>query len=164
MRKITEVPHIPRKQILHIYTSWVRWGRVACSTAALLPLGILLVNATPASAQSTIIINGGGNYPDGNYYRRNQPQSAPYIYGSPIPSPIPVNPATGMTPKPADRYFDRYPDSAPSRDQNITIINVDRSYDRYPHDRYPNEVGYPRIRTIEVLPAPPIPNGLDPYR
>ncbi|WP_317110505.1 hypothetical protein [Chroococcidiopsis sp. SAG 2025] len=137
---------------------------MACSTAALLPLGIAFLNPIPASAQSTIIINGGGYYPHGNYHRRNQPQSAPYIYGSPIPSPIPVNPATGMTPRRSDRYFDRYPDSAPSRDQNITIINVDRSYDRYPHDRYPNEVGYPRVRAVEVIPAPPIPNGLDPYR
>ncbi|MGL5923210.1 hypothetical protein [Chroococcidiopsis sp.] len=166
MKKIIEVPHkyISHKYIPNKYTSWVNWGRVACSTAALLSLGIPLVNSTPTSAQSTIIINGGGSYPNGNYHRRNQPQSAPYIYGSPIPSPIPVNPATGMTPRPSDRYFDRYPDSAPNRDQNITIINVDRSYDRYPHDRYPNEVGYPRVRTIEVIPAPPIPNGLDPYR
>jgi len=150
-------------EVSHKHISWVRWGRIACSTAALLPLGMALVNPTPASAQTTIIINGGGSYPNGNYHRRNQPQSAPYIYGSPIPSPIPVNPTTGLTPRASDLYFDRYPDSAPSRDQNITIINVDRSYDRYPHDRYP-EVGYPRVRTVEVIPAPPIPNGLDPHR
>lgn len=154
MKKIT--------QILHRYTSRIGWASVACSTAAFLPLGMALVNPTPACAQSTIIINGG-NYPNGNYYRRSQPQTAPYMYGSPIPSPVPVNPATGLTPRPSDRHFDRYPDPAPSRDQNITIINVDRSYDRYPHDRYP-DVGYPRIRTVEVIPAPPIPNGLDPHR
>lgn len=154
MKKMTEV--------LHKNISWVNWGRIGCSIAALLPLGIALVNLTPASAQTTIIINGGGSYPNGNYHRRNQPQSAPYIYGSPIPSPIPVNPTTGLTPRSSDRYSDRYPNS-PNRDQNITIINVDRSYDRYPHDRYP-DVGYPRIRTVEVIPAPPIPNGLDPYR
>lgn len=162
-------------EILHKYIShqniswvnWVNWGRIACSTAALLPLGMVLVNPIPASAQTTIIINGGGSYPNGYYHRRNQPQSAPYIYGSPIPSPIPVNPTTGLTPRPSDgysgRYSDRYPDSAPHKDQNITIINVDRSHDRYPHDRYP-DVGYPRIRTVEVIPAPLIPNGLDPRR
>jgi hypothetical protein len=148
---MTEVPH-------KYYTSW---GRIALSTAVLLPLGMALVNPTPAAAQSTIIINGGGNYPNRNYHRTNQPQSAPFIYGSPIPSPIPVNPATGLTPRSADRYSNpAYSHPAPIREQNITIINVDRPYDRYPSNRYP-EVGYPRIRTVEVIPSAPIPNGLD---
>jgi hypothetical protein len=148
VKKMTEVPD-----------KYISWGKIALATAVLLPLGVALVHPTPAAAQSTIIINGGGNHPYRNYRRRNQPQSAPFVYGSPIPAPIPVNPATGLTPRSSDLYSD----PAPIREQNITIINVDRPYERYRNNRYP-EVEYPRIRTIEVIPAPPIPNGLDPYR
>jgi hypothetical protein len=137
------------------------WGKVALSTAVLLPLGMALVAPTAAVAQSIIIIDGGGDYPNRSYHRTNQPQSAPFIYGSPIPTPIPVNPATGLTPKPSDRYSDpAYDNPAPIREPNITIIKVDRSYDRYPNHRYPG-VEYPRTRTIEVIPAPPMRNGLD---
>lgn len=144
MKKITQVPHG--------YTSW---SKVAFSTA-LLPLGIALINPTPAAAQSTIIINGGGNYPNRDYRRTSQPQAAPYIYGSPIPSPIPVNPATGLTPRPSDRYSD----PAFRREQNTTIINIGEPNHRYPDNRYP-AVEYPRVRTVEIIPAPPMPNGLD---
>jgi len=148
--------------MLEISHRSIGWGEVF-STAALLFLGIGLVNPTPAFAQSTIIIDGGGNYPNRDYYRTNQPQSAPFIYGSPIPPPMPVNPATGLTPRSSNRYSDRYSDPAPSREPNIIIINNSRPHDRYIDNRYP-AVEYPRIRTIEVVPAPPIPNGLDPYR
>ncbi|MEB3215164.1 MAG: hypothetical protein VKN72_02750 [Nostocales cyanobacterium 94392] len=51
--------------------------------------------AAPASAQSVIIINGGNRY-----YERNQhPTVGNFIYGSPIPTPVPVNPATGHIPR-----------------------------------------------------------------
>ncbi|MBE9213440.1 hypothetical protein IQ247_12310 [Plectonema cf. radiosum LEGE 06105] len=55
--------------------------------------------AAPVSAQSVIIINGGNRY-----YERNQhPTVGNFIYGSPIPTPVPVNPATGHIP--TQRYF-----------------------------------------------------------
>ncbi len=50
--------------------------------------------AAPASAQSVIIINGSTPYYGGNH----NPNVGNFIYGSPIPTPIPVNPVTGNIP------------------------------------------------------------------
>ncbi len=61
--------------------------------AAVVPLtlAMTLTNAiTSASAQSVVIINQGNPYGVSN-----SPAVGSYIYGSPIPSPIPVNPVTG---------------------------------------------------------------------
>lgn len=72
--------------------------------------------AAPASAQSVIIINNGST----PYYRGNhQPTVGNFIYGSPIPTPIPVNPVTGHTP--TRNYF-----SKPRRSRTIynsTFVN-----------------------------------------
>ncbi|MGB3652464.1 MAG: hypothetical protein WBA41_14775 [Rivularia sp. (in: cyanobacteria)] len=83
-----------------------------------LSLGIaaVLVGAVtaPASAQSVIIINGNTPYYGGN----QNPTVGNFIYGSPIPTPVPVNPATGHTPTP--RYFSQ---PYPSRKYNSILVN-----------------------------------------
>lgn len=129
MKKITEVPHRS-----------IDWGKVV-SIAALLPLGMALVTAAgaPATAQSTIIIeggyypsdgyyhNGGYGYPNNGYYppRTNQPpQAAPFVYGSPIPTPMPVDPNTGLTPRNNNTYsYPAYPNPYGNRVQDSTIVN-----------------------------------------
>ncbi|MGB3637617.1 MAG: hypothetical protein WBA39_08580 [Rivularia sp. (in: cyanobacteria)] len=50
--------------------------------------------AAPASAQSIIIINGNTPY----HGRSHSPTVGNFIYGSPIPTPVPVNPTTGHIP------------------------------------------------------------------
>ena len=57
-------------------------------------LTLTAVVALPASAQFAIAIDG-----DTSYYRENyNPTVGTFIYGSPISTPIPVNPATGHIP------------------------------------------------------------------
>lgn len=66
-------------------------------------VAVALINAlaAPASAQSVIIINSGTPY-----YRGNQNSTVGnFIYGSPIATPIPVNPATGHMP--TQSYFSK---------------------------------------------------------
>ncbi|MBV6625024.1 MAG: hypothetical protein KI793_19205 [Rivularia sp. (in: Bacteria)] len=71
--------------------------------------------AAPASAQSIIIIDGGTPY----HGRSHSPNVSNFIYGSPIPTPVPVNPVTGQIP--TQSYF-----SKPHKKRkvyNSTIIN-----------------------------------------
>ncbi|WP_414621004.1 hypothetical protein [Calothrix sp. CCY 0018] len=92
--------------------------------------------AAPASAQSVIIINDSTPY-----YRGHNPTVGNFIYGSPIPTPIPVNPATGHIP--TQSYF-----SKPRRSRTIynstfinpvlvnpTIIKSPRNQRRYRNSR-----------------------------
>ncbi|MEA5596393.1 hypothetical protein [Rivularia sp. UHCC 0363] len=69
--------------------------------------------ATPASAQSVIIINGGNSD-----YGRQHPTVGNFIYGSPIFTPVPVNPATGQIP--TQSYFSQ---PYTTRIYNPTYIN-----------------------------------------
>ncbi len=71
--------------------------------------------AAPASAQSVIIIDGVTPY----YGRSHNSKVGNFIYGSPIPTPVPVNPVTGHIP--TQSYF-----SKPHRERkvyNSTLIN-----------------------------------------
>ena len=83
--------------------------------AAIALLGAL---AAPASAQSVIIINNGST----PYYGRNhsRPTVGNFIYGSPIATPVPVNPVTGHTP--TQSRFSR-PHRRRRRVYNSTFIN-----------------------------------------
>ena len=78
---------------------------------------LIVAVAAPASAQSVIIINGSSSNP---YYRGNHnPTVGNFIYGSPIPTPVPVNPVTGHIP--TQSYF-----SKPRRSRTIhnsTFVN-----------------------------------------
>jgi hypothetical protein len=113
-------------EIPHRYNNW---GKVV-TTAALLPLGMALVTAIskPAAAQSTIIIDGGYNYPNNGYYYppspSQQPTGSPFVYGSPIPTPVPVDPNTGLTPRNNNTYsYPVDPNPLGNRVQNSTIVN-----------------------------------------
>jgi hypothetical protein len=93
--------------------------------------------AAPASAQSVIIINNSTPY-----YRSNpNPTVGNFIYGSPIPTPVPVNPVTGHIPTQSDF-------SKPRRSRTIynstfvnpvlvnpTIIKSPRNQRRYRNSR-----------------------------
>jgi len=71
--------------------------------------------AAPASAQSVIIIDNSTPH----HGRNHNPTVGNFIYGSPIPTPVPVNPVTGHIP--TQSYF-----SKPYRKQkvyNSTFIN-----------------------------------------
>ena len=84
--------------------------------AAIALLGAL---AAPASAQSVIIINNGST----PYYGRNhsRPTVGNFIYGSPIATPVPVNPVTGHTP--TQSRFSRPHRRRRRRVYNSTFIN-----------------------------------------
>ncbi|MFN6567258.1 hypothetical protein [Dendronalium sp. ChiSLP03b] len=102
---------------------------------------LALIGATPApaSAQSVIVIDGASGI-------RRQPAVGSFIYGSPIPTPMPVDPTTGLMPSPSDRHYYSYPSvndrhyySYPSIRQNeinnSTLVNpvvVNRSWHRRP--------------------------------
>ncbi|MGF1676060.1 MAG: hypothetical protein ACFCUV_20600 [Rivularia sp. (in: cyanobacteria)] len=85
--------------------------------------------AAPASAQSIIIINGGNRH-----YERNQhPSVGNFIYGSPIPTPVPVNPATGHIPTQIDfsqPYRTRKVDNSTSINPILVNPRIIKNYPR----------------------------------
>ncbi|WP_052754383.1 hypothetical protein [Calothrix sp. 336/3] len=99
--------------------------------------------SSPASAQEIIIINPAYPYPI-----RRQPPVGNFIYGSPIPTPIPVNPYTGLIPR-RSSYYDynnnNYYNNNSYYHNDNTYYNYDNNYDnpswepdRNPRDYYPN--------------------------
>jgi hypothetical protein len=85
------------------------WDGAGITTTMLpITLGIALITSTaaPASAQSVVVQGGefsfGINHPSGGSH---------FIYGSPIPTPIPVNPSTGLAPS---STYNSYPNSYPT--------------------------------------------------
>lgn len=87
-----------------------------------LTIGMALISATPApaSAQSVIVVEQG-------IPGISQPPLTSYIYGSPIPTPVPVNPLTGLLPSsnyssyPASSTY--YSDPVRGNVVNSTLIN-----------------------------------------
>ncbi|MFN6483667.1 MULTISPECIES: hypothetical protein [unclassified Nostoc] len=83
---------------------------------AAMTLAVMGVTIAPASAQRAFVI-------DGSYgVRRSLPSVGSFIYGSPIPTPMPVDPTTGLMPQ-RNHYRDY---SYPQFRQNIrnsTLIN-----------------------------------------
>ncbi len=78
---------------------------------------VALVSAVsaPASAQSVVIINSSTSY----YGVNQNPTVGNFIYGSPIPTPVTVNPITGHIP--AQSYFSQ--PHRTSRFYNVNFIN-----------------------------------------
>jgi hypothetical protein len=71
----------------------------------------------PASAQQVIVIDGN------NPFGVSQPPAVgSFIYGSPIPTPIPVDPSTGLLPS-RTIYPDYYPRIRHNRFNNSTLVN-----------------------------------------
>lgn len=90
-----------------------------------LALGLVSLATTPVDAQSVIVVEGAYS-PYVNQLPNNN--AAPFIYGSPIPSPMPVNPSTGLTPNnniiysyPSSTTYYSYP--ARSRVEDSTLVN-----------------------------------------
>ncbi|WP_414527282.1 hypothetical protein [Nodularia chucula] len=77
-----------------------------------------LIGATlsPASAQSFPIINNSGTI-------HQQPAVGSFIYGSPISTPMPVNPNTGLMPTRSDRHYQSYPIFKPNVGRNSGVNN-----------------------------------------
>ncbi|BDI19162.1 hypothetical protein ANSO36C_49640 [Nostoc cf. commune SO-36] len=78
-------------------------------------LAVMGVATAPASAQSVIVIDGG-------YGVRQSPAVGSFIYGSPIPTPMPVDPATGLMPQ-RNHYPDYYYPQLRRNVRNSTLIN-----------------------------------------
>lgn len=99
-------------------------NRLNMMPATILPLtvGTLAIATTiPASAQSVIVVEGSGGYNPGVVVRQSPNNVAPYIYGSPIPTPVPVNPYTGLRPSHSDSTnYDSYPTR---RLEDSTLVN-----------------------------------------
>jgi hypothetical protein len=110
------------------------WSGISFNTV-IVPLGLgmaLLTATTPAFAQMTtksirVPYRSGVVVERGYYGGVSQPTGgAPYIYGSPISTPMPVNPSTGLMPNRSDNYYNSYPvNSYPARGRvdNSTLIN-----------------------------------------
>lgn len=91
--------------------NFINCRRVLTSLGAPLTWGAIAL--FPSAVQSQIIIiNPAPVVP--------QPQSGTFIYGSPIPTPVPVNPVTGK-PTIFDRNPNPYPVVQPRRQQQIIV-------------------------------------------
>ncbi|MEJ6484340.1 hypothetical protein N0Y54_24005 [Nostoc punctiforme UO1] len=94
-------------KIKHSQLNWLLAG---------MTLAVMGVSIAPASAQRAIFI-------DGAYGVMGSPAVGSFIYGSPIPTPMPVDPTTGLMPQ-RTNYPDYY--SYPQVRQNVrnsTLIN-----------------------------------------
>lgn len=96
-------------------TRWqLNWNKTSIFTTIVPLIGVALMAATTATASAQIIIPVGVV---------NQPHPpASFIYGSPIPTPVPVNPTTGLLPSTNYSYPGYY---HPRRGTivNSTLIN-----------------------------------------
>ena len=93
-------------KIKHSQLNWLLAG---------MTLAVIGVSIAPASAQRAFVIDGG-------YGVRRSPSVGSFIYGSPIPTPMPVDPTTGLMIQ--RNHYRNY--SYPQVRQNIrnsTLIN-----------------------------------------
>ncbi|MBD2528987.1 hypothetical protein H6G97_05155 [Nostoc flagelliforme FACHB-838] len=93
-------------KIKHSQLNWLLAG---------MTLAVMGVATAPASAQSVIVI-------DGSYGVRQSPAVGSFIYGSPIPTPMPVDPATGLMPQ-RNNYPNYYYPQFRQNVRNSTLIN-----------------------------------------
>jgi hypothetical protein len=80
-------------------------------TAKLLSIGVILSTASPVAAQNVTIINN-------SRITNQRPSLGSFIYGSPIPTPMPVNPRTGLMLNHSDRDYNSYPVIMPPGSSN----------------------------------------------
>lgn len=78
----------------------------------------------PAFAQPVIVIDGasGVSRSCGAACYQTSPAVGSFIYGSPIATPMPVDPATGLMPTRRTNYHDSYPQLRQNV-KNSTLIN-----------------------------------------
>ncbi|MCC5607600.1 hypothetical protein LC612_12585 [Nostoc sp. CHAB 5834] len=91
---------------------------------AAMTLAVMGVTIAPASAQSVIVIDGGYGVRRRceAACRQTSPAVGSFIYGSPIPTPMPVDPATGLMPQ-RNNYPDYYYPQFRQNVRNSTLIN-----------------------------------------
>ncbi|MBG1267683.1 hypothetical protein [Nostoc sp. WHI] len=94
-------------KIKHSQLNWLLAG---------MTLAVMGISIAPASAERVIII-------DGAYGVRQSPAVGSFIYGSPIPTPMPVDPATGLMPRHNNNYPDYYYPQVRQNVRNSTFIN-----------------------------------------
>ncbi|MBD2741133.1 hypothetical protein [Coleofasciculus sp. FACHB-1120] len=111
-----------------------------CATAlAPLTLGITVLTGAISPAKAQLIIQQG--VPTYGFPQHGVPQqsSGSFVYGSPIPSPIPINPTTGMSDRGSSNYYRVNPNSYPSY-PDYSQGYPDGYYQGYPDSYYR---GYP---------------------
>ncbi|MDZ8240422.1 MAG: hypothetical protein RMZ69_25275 [Nostoc sp. ChiQUE01a] len=104
----SQVSNTSYQNMLKIKHSQLYWLGAGIS------LAVMSAAIAPASAEVIIIDSGSGI--------RRSPAVGSFIYGSPIPTPMPVDPATGLTPQRTDYYNYSYP-GVRHRVRNSTLIN-----------------------------------------
>ncbi|MEH2283759.1 MAG: hypothetical protein V7K90_20935, partial [Nostoc sp.] len=79
-------------KIKHSQLNWLLAG---------MTLAVMGVSIAPVSAQRAIVIDGGYGvrHSCGAACRQTSPSVGSFIYGSPIPTPMPVDPTTGLMPQ-----------------------------------------------------------------
>lgn len=102
-------------KIKHSQLNWLLAG---------MTLAVMGVSIAPASAQSVIVIDGayGARRRCEAACRQTSPAVGSFIYGSPIPTPMPVDPATGLMPQ-RNNYPDYYYPQFRQNVRNSTLIN-----------------------------------------
>ncbi|MEH2245178.1 MAG: hypothetical protein V7K85_21325, partial [Nostoc sp.] len=113
-------------KIKHSQLNWLLAG---------MTLAVMGVSIAPASAQRVRVINGG-------YGVRQSPAVGSFIYGSPIPTPMPVDPATGLMPQ-RNNFPDSYYPQVRQPDSYYPQLRQPGSY--YPQVRQPGSY-YPQVR------------------
>ncbi|MHC5764657.1 MAG: hypothetical protein ACYTXI_03330 [Nostoc sp.] len=94
-------------KIKHSQLNWLLAG---------MTLAVMGVSIAPASAQRSFVIDGGYGV------RRSSPSVGSFIYGSPIPTPMPVDPTTGLMIQ-RNHYRDYSYPQVRQNIRNSTLIN-----------------------------------------
>lgn len=111
-----------------------RFHRFCLATGlAPLTLGITVLTGAISPAKAQLIIQQGVPTYGFPQHGVPQPSSGSFVYGSPIPSPIPINPTTGMSDRGSSNYYRVNPNPYPSYPDY---------YQGYPNS-YPSYPGYP---------------------
>ncbi|MBN3926130.1 hypothetical protein [Nostoc sp. NMS4] len=94
-------------KIKHSQLNWLLAG---------VTLAVMGVSIAPVSAQRAFGIDSGYGV------RRSSPSVGSFIYGSPIPTPMPVDPTTGLIPQ-RNHYRDYSYPQFRQNERNSTLIN-----------------------------------------
>ncbi|MEH2171119.1 MAG: hypothetical protein V7K41_31590 [Nostoc sp.] len=111
-------------KIKHSQLNWLLAG---------MTLAVMGISIAPASAQRAFVIDSGYGVRrshsaqrsfmnDGGYGVRQSPSVGSFIYGSPIPTPMPVDPTTGLMPQ-RNHYRDYSYPQFRQNVRNFTPIN-----------------------------------------
>ncbi|MEH1890347.1 MAG: hypothetical protein V7K92_13105 [Nostoc sp.] len=122
-------------KIKHSQLNWLLAG---------MTLAVMGVSIAPASAQRVRVIDGGYGVERrcGAAWRQTSPAVGSFIYGSPISTPMPVDPATGLMPQ-RNNYPDSYFPQVRQPDSYFPQVRQPDSY--FPQVRQPDSY-FPQVR------------------